>query len=112
VLAVKGGVNGEGSRGKVNVLLQAYIGSINVNSFSLISDMNFIAQNAGRVMRAFFEIALKKGFTSLATKLHNLCIMVEKRLWTSQHPLRQFDNLCARLLHLTDCECKSFMIWV
>lgn len=44
VLAVKGGVNGEEGYGKVNVLLQAYISGLNLNSFSLISDMNYIAQ--------------------------------------------------------------------
>lgn len=44
VLAVKGGALGDDAHGKVNILLQAYISRINVNSFSLISDMNYIAQ--------------------------------------------------------------------
>jgi hypothetical protein len=41
----------------VNVLLQSYIDRVNIDSFSLISDMSYISQNAGRVFRALFEIA-------------------------------------------------------
>lgn len=44
-------------------------------------------------MRALFDIALKSSWTSLATKLLQLSIMVERKIWSSQHPLRQFDNL-------------------
>lgn len=44
LLAVRGGVLGDDSRGKVNVLLQAYISHAQINSFSLVSDMNYIAQ--------------------------------------------------------------------
>lgn len=40
--------------GKCSVLLQAYISCAKLNSFTLISDTNYIASNAGRVARALF----------------------------------------------------------
>lgn len=40
--------------GKVGVLLQSYVGQARVNSFTLQSDCNYIAQNAGRISRALF----------------------------------------------------------
>jgi activating signal cointegrator complex subunit 3 len=45
-LEVKGGV--ENQYGKVNILLQSYISQARVDSFSLVSDMSYIAQNASR----------------------------------------------------------------
>lgn len=41
-LVVKGGK--ENTHGKVNILLQAYISRVPVDSFSLISDMAYVAQ--------------------------------------------------------------------
>jgi replicative superfamily II helicase len=40
--------------GKCSVLMQSYISCAKVNSFTLISDTNYIASNAGRVARALF----------------------------------------------------------
>jgi activating signal cointegrator complex subunit 3 len=40
--------------GKCSVLIQSYISCAKVNSFTLISDTNYIASNAGRVARALF----------------------------------------------------------
>ena len=49
---------------KVNILLhKTLVISINnsrVNSFTLQSDINYVAQNAGRITRALFEICLIK----------------------------------------------------
>ena len=78
---------------KVNVLLQAYISQSKMEGFSIMSDMVYIKQSATRVIRAMFEIVLKKGWASLADKLLNLAKMVEKRIWLSQSPLRQFDRI-------------------
>lgn len=45
VTDVKGGVENE--YGKVNILLQTYISKASLESFSLISDMSYVAQVCG-----------------------------------------------------------------
>ncbi|KAH0969525.1 hypothetical protein GBA52_028610 [Prunus armeniaca] len=59
--------------------------------------MVFITQNAGRLLRAIFEIVLKRGWAQVAEKALNLCKMVEKRMWRVQTPLRQFNVLTVKL---------------
>jgi len=78
---------------KVNVLLQAYISRLKLDGFALIADMTYIQQSACRLMRALFEVALKRGWASLVIKTLNICKMVEKKTWSSQSPLRQFSNI-------------------
>jgi pre-mRNA-splicing helicase BRR2 len=55
--------------------------------------MAFVQQSACRLMRAIFEIALKRGWAALSSKVLTLCKMVERRTWGSQSPLRQFGNI-------------------
>jgi pre-mRNA-splicing helicase BRR2 len=83
----------EESSAKVNVLLQTYISQLKLDGFALVADMAYIQQSACRLMRAIFEICLKKGWASLSEKVLQLCKMVEKRTWGSQSPLRQFDKI-------------------
>ncbi|XP_060726018.1 activating signal cointegrator 1 complex subunit 3 isoform X1 [Tachysurus vachellii] len=90
-LPAAGGV--ENGYGKINILLQTYIGRGEVDSFSLISDLSYVAQNAARIMRALFEIALRKRWPAMTYKLLNLCKVIDKRLWGWAHPLRQFSTL-------------------
>ncbi|CAK9317814.1 unnamed protein product [Citrullus colocynthis] len=78
---------------KINVLLQAYISRLKLEGLSLTSDMVFITQSAGRLMRALFEIVLKQGWAQLAVKALNLCKMVSKRMWGVHSPLRQFYGI-------------------
>ncbi|XP_076951911.1 DExH-box ATP-dependent RNA helicase DExH12-like [Bidens hawaiensis] len=78
---------------KINVLLQAYISQLHIEGHSLTSDMVFITQSAGRLMRALFEIVLNRGWAELTEKALNLCKMINKRIWGVQTPLRQFDGL-------------------
>ncbi|GJU87670.1 DExH-box ATP-dependent RNA helicase DExH12-like protein [Tanacetum coccineum] len=47
--------------------------------------------SAGHLMRALFEIVLKQGWAPLAEKALNLCKMINKRIWSVQTPLRQFQ---------------------
>ena len=49
--------------------LQAYISRARVESFSLIADLNYVSQNAPRICRALFEIALRRSWSSLAEQL-------------------------------------------
>ena len=79
--------------GKSCVLMQAFISKARVNSFTLISDTNYIASNAGRVARALFEICLKKGRAGAALKLLRIAKSVDKRIWWFQTPLRQFEGI-------------------
>ncbi|CAI9738835.1 small nuclear ribonucleoprotein 200 kDa helicase-like [Octopus vulgaris] len=78
---------------KVNVLLQAYISQLKLEGFALMADMVFITQSAGRLMRAIFEIVLHHGWAQLVDKALTLCKMVDKRMWQSMSPLRQFRKI-------------------
>ena len=78
---------------KVNVLLQAYISQLKLEGFALVSDMVFITQSAGRLMRALYEIVLHRGWAQLADKALALCKMIDKRMWQSMSPLRQFKKI-------------------
>ncbi|KAF8212106.1 Sec63-domain-containing protein [Mycena galopus ATCC 62051] len=77
---------------KINVLLQAYISQLKLDGFVLVADMVFVQQSAGRILRAMFEICLKRGWAVPAKAALDLCKMVEKRMWGSMTPLRQFKG--------------------
>ncbi|XP_072962861.1 DExH-box ATP-dependent RNA helicase DExH12-like [Typha angustifolia] len=83
---------------KINVLLQAYISRLKLEGLSLTSDMVYIRQSAGRLLRSLFEIVLKRGWAQLAEKALNLCKMVDKRMWSVQTPLRQFNGIPNEIL--------------
>ncbi|CAL5401825.1 unnamed protein product [Camellia sinensis] len=61
---------------KINVLLEAYISQLKLEGLSVTSDMVFITQSVGCLMRALFEIILKREWAQLAEKALNLCKMV------------------------------------
>jgi len=75
---------------KVLVLLECYLRKIPVKTFSLISDMAYVAQNVARLLRAMFEIALQKNYANLAKIALNWCKIIDKRLKPTDHPMRQF----------------------
>jgi pre-mRNA-splicing helicase BRR2 len=75
---------------KVNVLLQAYISGLRLEGFALTADMVYIHQSAGRLMRAIFEICLRRGWAQLAQRALVTAKMVDYRQWQSASPLRQF----------------------
>lgn len=75
---------------KVNVLLQAYISQLKLDGFALLADMVYVQQSAGRLMRALFEICLRRGWAQLAVRALTMCKMVDHRQWQSSSPLRQF----------------------
>ncbi|CAE7806857.1 Snrnp200 [Symbiodinium necroappetens] len=83
---------------KVNVLLQAYISKLKLEGFALMSDMVYVQQSAGRIMRAIFEICLRRGWAALALRALNWCKMIDKRMWASQTPLRHFKGLAEDIL--------------
>lgn len=83
---------------KINVLLQAYISNLKLEGLALSSDMVYVTQSAGRLMRCLAEICLKRGWANLAEKALALTKMVGHRMWGSQNPLRQFKGLPAEIL--------------
>jgi pre-mRNA-splicing helicase BRR2 len=85
-IPVKGSLDEPSS--KINILLQAYISRFKMDGFDINADTVYVSQNAGRIMRALFEISLKKGWALLADQMLNLCKICEKRLWNSMTPLR------------------------
>ena len=86
-------------QGKVNILLQSYISRYPVEDFALVSDQAYVAQNAGRIIRALFEIALSNKWAKAGYVLAGMSKDIEKRMWPDvDHPLKQF-NLHPILLH-------------
>ncbi|KAH9049582.1 Sec63-domain-containing protein [Lactarius hengduanensis] len=77
--------------GKVNVLLQGYISWAVVEDFALVSDMQYVAQNAGRIVRALLEIVISKKWANTSAVLMGISKAIEKRLWPFDQPLRQFN---------------------
>lgn len=75
----------------------------------MAADMTFVQQSACRLMRALFEIALKRNWASLALKTLMICKMVEKRTWSSQSPLRQFPSIPELIVR--KLEKNSDLVW-
>jgi antiviral helicase SLH1 len=84
---VKGGT--DTTPGKVNILLQAYICRAHIEDFALVSDTAYVAQNAGRIIRALLEIALSRKWGNAAFVLASMSKSIEKQLWSYQNPLKQ-----------------------
>jgi replicative superfamily II helicase len=77
---------------KVLVLFEAYLKSRVVKTFSLISDMAYVVNNAARLLRAMFEIALQRNYAVLLKSTLAWCQILDKRLVPGQHTLRQFTK--------------------
>ncbi|KAL1374653.1 hypothetical protein pipiens_000749, partial [Culex pipiens pipiens] len=78
---------------KVNVLLQAYISQLKLEGFALMADMVYVTQSASRLLRAIFEIVLNREWAHLADKCLTLCKIIDRRMWQSMSPLRQFRRM-------------------
>lgn len=83
---------------KVNVLLQSWVSQLKLDGYVLAADMVYVTQSAGRILRAVFEICLKRGYARLSRMALDLCKMVESRQWGSMTPLRQFRGVPADLI--------------
>lgn len=78
--------------GKVAILLQVYLSRRYIDGFSLVSDCNYVLQNASRLFRALFEITMSRvtNMSEMSDRLLEWCKMIDQRLWQSQHVLRHF----------------------
>ena len=97
---IDGGIGTQ--QGKTNVLLQSYISHANLEDFTLVSDTAYVAQNAARICRALFMIALNRRWGYQCLVLLSLCKSIEKRVWAYEHPFRQFDLPVAVLRNLDE----------
>ncbi|KAI9802245.1 MAG: hypothetical protein M1825_002966 [Sarcosagium campestre] len=87
---------------KINVLLQAYISRLRLDGLALMADLVYVTQSAGRILRAIFEITLKKGWSAVAKTALDLCKMAEKRMWPTMTPLRQFASCPRDIIQKTE----------
>ncbi|TGZ63845.1 hypothetical protein CRM22_006690 [Opisthorchis felineus] len=88
---------------KVNALLQGYISRHSPSCHSLQSDMFYIHQNAGRLVRYLFELSLRQGWSNCAYTTLQLARMIEQRQWDCQTPLWQFsESTSFRLIERVD----------
>ena len=85
--------------GKVNVLIQTLISKQKVNDFSLISDLNYVGQNAGRIMRAVFEICVHNSWCLAAARTLDICKCIELGVFTRDNPLKQLALIPLDVLH-------------
>ncbi|KAI9836113.1 MAG: hypothetical protein M1819_001729 [Sarea resinae] len=86
---VEGGI--DQAHAKTNILLQSYISRARLDDFALVSDSNYVAQNAARICRALFMIALNRKWGYQCLVLLSLCKSIEKQIWPFEHPFHQFD---------------------
>ena len=52
-----------------------------------------------RILRALFEVVLRKNWVIMSGRLLNLCKVVEHQLWDWESPLRQFSELGHEILN-------------
>ncbi|KAG6094817.1 hypothetical protein E4U30_002989 [Claviceps sp. LM220 group G6] len=86
---VEGGIDTPQS--KTNILLQTYISRHQLEDFAMSNDMNYVAQQSGRICRALFMLALNRRWGHQCLVLLTLSKSIERRIWPFQHPLHQFD---------------------
>ncbi|AET38994.1 ATP-dependent RNA helicase BRR2 Ecym_3516 [Eremothecium cymbalariae DBVPG len=101
--------NADDPLAKVNILLQSYISRLVLDGFALNADMVFITQNAGRLFRALFEICLRKRWPRLTKILLNICRSIDRRLWLTNSPLRQFPRCPIEIIKKTEA---SSLPWI
>ncbi|CAN6285195.1 unnamed protein product [Urochloa humidicola] len=89
-LEIKGGPTDK--HGKISILIQVYISRAPIDSSSLHSDAQYISQSLARIMRALFEICLRRGWSEMTSLLLEYCKAVDRKIWPHLHPLRQFDK--------------------
>ncbi|ODQ80809.1 hypothetical protein BABINDRAFT_127355 [Babjeviella inositovora NRRL Y-12698] len=79
------------AQAKTNVLLQAYVSHAHVRDSALVSDTNYVAQNAARLCRALFLIGVNRKWGTFSKIMLSICKSIDKRIWSFDHPMKQFD---------------------
>ncbi|CCE62007.1 hypothetical protein TPHA_0B03360 [Tetrapisispora phaffii CBS 4417] len=93
---------------KIIILLQSYISRIQFEGLALNADMTFIIQNAGRLMKAIYEICLYKNYARQTKTAISLCKCIDNRMWSANSPLRQFKGCPNEVIKRTEA---SYTQW-
>lgn len=95
---------------KINVLFQTYISRLRLEGFALMADMVYVTQSAGRLLRAIHQICLKKRWARLTLITLELCKFVERRMWNTHSPFRQFGDLAtSEIIRATEASHLPFI---
>ena len=78
---------------RVNLLFQAFLSRVRLETFTLAMDSAYIAQNITRLFRGLFEMARHKGWSTVARRLLELSQMADQQQWDTQHALRQLAHM-------------------
>lgn len=78
---------------KISALLQAHISKLHLDGMAINVDKVYVTQSASRIMRALFQICLKRNWGQAAQKTLELAKMIDKSMWTCLNPLRQFKQI-------------------
>ncbi len=78
---------------KISALLQAHISKLELEGFALNIDKVYVTQSASRIMRALFEICLKRGWGQATQRTLEMAKMIDRSMWSCLNPLRQFKNI-------------------
>ncbi|ODN02767.1 hypothetical protein Ocin01_03915 [Orchesella cincta] len=98
----------EESSAKISILLQAYISQLKLEGFALMADMVYVTQSAGRLIRAIYEIVLSRGWAQVADKTLALAKMIDRRMWQSMCPLRQFKKIPEEVIRMIEKKSIAF----
>ena len=80
--------------GKAALLLQSYINRKQLKDSALNSDMAYVAQNAARILRAFFLLCISRGWGSSSLSALLIEKAVSQQMWPdSMHPLLQISEI-------------------
>ena len=86
---------------KINVLLQTWISGLQFSGFAMMTDLVYVTQSAGRIFRAFLEIALINKWPMLLKKCMQVMLVITRKTWSCSNPLRQFRHLTMRSVSST-----------
>lgn len=78
---------------KISILLQAYISRIPMEGYALNSDKVYVTQSASRIMRAIYEICLRRNWGQATQVALNASKMIDRGMWSCMNPLRQFKEV-------------------
>ncbi|GAW79840.1 pre-mRNA-splicing helicase BRR2 [Plasmodium gonderi] len=97
---------------KINILLQLYLSNITLGGYVINADLVYIQQNALRIFRSLFEISLKKNSYSLTALTLKFSKMIERRMWGTMSPLRQFGLLSNELIRIIEKKNITFKNYI
>ncbi|KAK1442902.1 hypothetical protein BgAZ_304200 [Babesia gibsoni] len=68
---------------KVSLLIEAHINRVSLRTHSLMSDMNYIVQNTGRLLLAYFETSISDTVSGppIGDLIYKWALMFERQLW-------------------------------